>query len=285
MAIVLTISSHVARGHVGNAAAVFALQRLGHDVWPVHTVMLPFHPGHGRVAPVATPIDGLRSLLDALADKGFLEHIDAVHSGYMANADQARAVADFVKRLKAAHRQALYSCDPIIGDGPAPGQGALYVPEDVAVAVSDELVPLADIVTPNLFELAWLTGRTPKDGIDVVDACQALGTEVCLVTSAPAFFAGSIATLLVSGKSGLSAETRRLERVPHGTGDLLAALFLGLLLKRASHEAALLNACGSLFDVLTETARLERDELALIQAQDALVHPRSQPRLQRIAGK
>lgn len=286
MAVVLTISSHVTRGHVGNSAAVFALQRLGHEVWPVHTVMLPFHPGHGSVAPLVTSADGLQALLAALANKGMLKRIDAVHSGYMASADHARAVAGLVAQLKVANPRAIYCCDPIIGDGAAPGgRGGLYVPEPVALAISDELVPLADIVTPNLFELAWLTGRVPKDGAGAIEACRSLGVRTNLITSAPAFFSGSIATLLHSGATSLSAETRMLEQVPHGTGDLLAALFLGLLLKGANHETALLRACGSLFDVLMETQRLERDELALVQAQDMLVNPRSQPRLHRISEK
>lgn len=137
MGTIISISSQVVRGHVGNSVTVFVCQRLGHDVWPVNTVILPFHPGYGPARRIVTAPDDLAAALNAIGEKGFLSEIDAVVSGYLAGAGQAEAVAALVGQVKAANSKALYLCDPILGD-----DGAIYVSGDVAQAVREQLVPL-----------------------------------------------------------------------------------------------------------------------------------------------
>jgi pyridoxine kinase len=277
MAALVSISSQVARGHVGNSATVFVLQRLGHAVWAVPTVVLPYHPGHGHAHAVATGPADLAALLKDLAESQWIGEVAAVLSGYLADPAQTEAIVSFVQAVKRRNGEALYSCDPILGDA-----GRLYVPEAVAAAVRDRLLPEADIITPDLFELGWLSGSTPREPSDIVAAAKALGVPAAPVTSAPALRRGGIATLL-SGPSGAwLAETRELSGVPHGTGDLITALFMARKLSGAKDEAALESASASLFDILSRTVRARLDELALVEAQDALIRAAAPVRMHRI---
>lgn len=277
MAALVSISSQVARGHVGNSATVFVLQRLGHAVWAVPTVVLPYHPGHGRAHALATPQADLSGLLGDLAESRWIGEVAAVLSGYLADPAQARAVVGFVKAVKKQNGKALYCCDPILGD-----TGRLYVPDAVAAAVRDDLVPVADIVTPNLFELGWLAGCTPDGPSEIIAAAKALKVPTALVTSAPGPRRGGIATLLSAPSGAWLAETRKLEGVPHGTGDLITALFMARKLSGAGDEAALQSASASLFEILNRTVRAGLDELALIESQDALIRAAAPVNMHRL---
>src|SRR5687767_13630126 len=155
---VIVISSHVARGSVGNRAAVFALETLGHPVWAVPTVILPWHPGHGRATRIVPAPEEFASLMRDLEKARWLGEVAAVLTGYLGDASQADAAASLVRAVKAKNPDAIYLCDPICGDG-----GDLYVPESVAMAIRDRLLPLADIATPNRFELEWLSGKSLDD--------------------------------------------------------------------------------------------------------------------------
>ncbi len=162
---VIVISSHVVRGTVGNRAAVFALETLGHPVWALPTVILPWHPGHGRATRVAISSDDFDAIVSDLIRAPWRGEVKAVLSGYLGSAAQARSVARLVESLRADNPDLLYMCDPVCGD-----DRGLYVPEETATAIRDNLIPLASIATPNRFELAWLTGTTLETNAAIIDA-------------------------------------------------------------------------------------------------------------------
>jgi pyridoxine kinase len=225
---VAVISSHVARGSVGSRAAVFGLETLGFPVWSVHTVSLPWHPGHGP-APRLVPDDAaFADYMEALGGSPHLGEIGAVLTGYLGSAKQAVPIARFIQAVRRENPDALHICDPVIGD-----EGGLYVPEAVAVEIRDRLFESADIVTPNRFELAWLTGRALESNTDILSAAQAIDIDHVLVTSAFSLLAGGTGNLLVGGPTAILAEHRNIENPPNGPGDLTAALFTGHLLSSA----------------------------------------------------
>ena len=167
---VIVVSSHVARGSVGNRAAVFALETLGHPVWAVPTVMLPWHPGHGRATRIVPPTEQFAAFMADLERAPWLGEVAAVLSGYLGEAGQVEAVASLVETVKAKNPQALYVCDPVIGDS-----GGLYVAEALAAGIRDRLLPLADIATPNRYELEWLSGAKADDMRSTMAAALGLG--------------------------------------------------------------------------------------------------------------
>lgn len=262
---VLSIQSDVVYGHVGNAAARFALQRLGHEVWALPTVLLSNHAGYANVAGESLPADLLRRLIGGLAANGWLSSCDAVLSGYLGHADQAAVVADVVRRVKAANPHALYCLDPVFGDG-----GRAYAKPGVAEAMARLLLPLADIVTPNLFELSSLASVPICDVDDAKTAAVRLGRPLVLATSVPAGI-GRIGTLVAAKDEAWFASTPYLEQVPHGSGDLLAALFLGRRLMDTASCDALAHSAASVFHILS--ASVAAPEMRLIAQQDVIVSP------------
>lgn len=268
---VLSIQSDVVYGHVGNAAARFALQRLGHEVWAIPTVLLSSHAGYARVGGESLSADLLRRVLDGLGANGWLGTCDAVLSGYLGHADHAGVVADAVRRAKAANRDALYCLDPVFGDA-----GRAYAKPGVAEAMARELLPVADIVTPNVFELTSLTSVAIRDADDALVAVRRLGRPVVVVTSVP-LEQGRIGTLAVSNDEAWLASTPLLENPPHGSGDLMAALFLAHRLAGRSLCDALASTAASVFDILEKSVAVRSHEMLLIERQDALVMPPENP--------
>ncbi|MGE3627628.1 MAG: pyridoxal kinase [Hyphomicrobiales bacterium] len=238
MATVLCISSEVVRGYVGGSAARAALERSGHQLWLLPTVILSNHPGHPRCGGEQVPAGRLGAMLDALAGNGWLEEADAVLTGYMPSAEHAGFAAMAARRLREVNPGALLLCDPIMGDDP----GGLYVKEDVAAAQRDELAGAADIVTPNAFELGWMTGRTVDGEAAARDAAARLGRPTVLTTSVPGRHDGEISNLLWRDGTAWVAHVSRRSYAPHGTGDLMAALFLARLLEGTEAPAALAAA-------------------------------------------
>jgi pyridoxine kinase len=265
--VVLSIQSEVVRGHVGNGAARFALQRLAVDVWALPTVVLSNHPGHGRFTGEATPAARLADLIAGLDAHGWLRRCGGVLSGYLGAADQARVVAEAVRRVKALNPGALYLCDPVFGDD----DGA-YGAAGVAEAMARELLPLADIVTPNRFELQSLTSKKVVDAPSAVAAALALGSREVVVTSVP-FDDGMIGTVAVTAGEAWATAAPRLDRVPHGAGDLLAALYLGQRLNEMAPREALEFAASAVDCVLKASAAAHADELRLVATQAALAEP------------
>lgn len=255
---VIVISSHVARGSVGNRAAVFALETLGFPVWAVPTVILPWHPGHGPATRITPPPEAFDAFVADLCRAPWLGEVRGVLSGYLGDAGQAQAVARLVGAVRAARPDAVYVCDPVIGD-----LGGLYVPEATAMAIRDHLVPIADIATPNRYELAWLAGKTLGDLDGIVEAARALAPPMVLVTSAPATEPGSIANLLVTPDATLLATHGLVERPPNGLGDLTAAVLLARILAGQAPAQALRSTMSTVYEILDRTARRGGDELQI----------------------
>ena len=265
---VLVISSHVVRGSVGNRAAVFALETLGHPVWALPTVLLPWHPGHGPANRSVVPQADFSALVDDLCNTPWLGELGGVLSGYLGCLEQAADIARLVDAVRARNADAIYACDPVIGDC-----GGLYVPEATAVAIRDTLIPRASIASPNRYELQWLTGLPVDDGTGIIDAASALGPSRVLVTSAPAMMAGSIGNILITESHALMAEHREVAGAPNGPGDLTAALFLSYIMAGRSDEKALQNTASSVFEILARTAKRGGDELALESETTSLTRP------------
>jgi pyridoxine kinase len=261
---ILSLQSEVVYGHVGQGAARFALQRLGHEVWAVPTVLLSSHAGYGRVEGETVAAGLMRRLIDGLEANGWLSRCDAVVSGYLGSADQAEVVAEAVRRVKAINPAALYCLDPVFGD-----DGRAYAKPGVPEAMSRALLPLADIVTPNAFELSSLAGIFVRDPGEALAATRRLGRQLAVATSI-AVSPERVGILAVANEEAWLASTPRLEGAPHGSGDLFAALFLHARLCGYGLRRALEYATGTVFRILKESVRQGSSELLLVAQQDAL---------------
>ncbi len=274
---VIVISSHVARGSVGNRAAVFALETLGHPVWAVPTVILPWHPGHGRATRIVPEPDKFAALMKDLEGARWLGEVGAVLSGYLGDASQAAAVASLVKAVKAKNPRALYVCDPVMGDS-----GGLYVPIETASAIRDVLMPIADVATPNRYELEWMSGARLDDWKAVIAAALDAGPHSMLVTSAPAMLGGSIGNLLLTPTEALLAEHRVIDKPPNGLGDLTAAVYLARLMAGQPVAKALQSTTAAVFEILARTAKRGGDELQLETDASSLSHPMAMVQLRHL---
>lgn len=234
MARILAVSSQVARGHVGLSAIVPALQALGHEVIAMPTVLLSNHPGHAHVAGERTAPDLLARMMDALDQNGWLGAVDAVITGYLPSVAHVRFAADAVARVKQLRPDAIYLCDPVIGDHPK----GVYIDEAAALAVRTLLVPAADVVKLNMFELGWLAAATMETPDSVAAAVRTLGRPTSIVTSVLPD-ATTIETRLYDGDRLVATQRDpRRPSVPNGTGDLLGGLYLGALIERGGNCAA-----------------------------------------------
>jgi pyridoxine kinase len=259
---VLSIQSEVVHGYVGNTAVRFVLQRLGVEVLALPTVLFSNHPGHGGFRGRATAPEDLRALLEGLDERGFLDRIDAVLSGYLGIPEHADIVRDAVVLLKRKRPGTLYMLDPVFGDDSGP-----YARPGVAEAMGRDLLPLADIVTPNRFELATLAGRPVATETDAIAAARALDRPLVLATSVPCND-GRIGTAAVTASQAWIARTARIDNPPNGIGDLLAALFLADRLTGADLPTALGHSAG-IIDRLIAASPASKD-VRLVEAQAAL---------------
>ncbi|WP_374441885.1 pyridoxal kinase PdxY [Stella sp.] len=269
---ILSVQSWVAAGHVGNSAALFPLQRLGFETWAVPTWVGSNHPGHPRWHGGAMPADRVAGMLAALVDRGLLARCRAVLTGYVGDP----AIGEAIERAVAAARPAgaLYSCDPVIGDR---AEG-IYVAAGIPALFRERLVPAADIVTPNQFELEWLVGRALPTMADIAAGAGELRRSgrggTVLVTSVEAGGDPARQRMLAVGPDGAwLVEHPTVPVRVKGTGDLVAALFLAGLLRTGALPAALAYAASAIHGVLESTRRAGGDELALVAAQDEIVAP------------
>jgi pyridoxine kinase len=256
MARVLAISSHVAFGSVGLAAIVPALHWLGHEVIAVPTVVLSSHPGYPRFAGDAVPAERIASMLDAMEANGWFAETAAVLTGYLPSPEHVQVARQAVERVKAANPAAIYLCDPVFGDEP----DGVYVPEGIPTALRDELLPIAHVTTPNRFELSWLSGLPIAGPEEARLAAAALPTPQVLATSIQAPD-NRLANILFEEERGLACYVRRRASAPHGTGDLMSAMFLGNRLNDFS-LAYCLGAAASAVDA-SVAASMGRNELPL----------------------
>jgi pyridoxine kinase len=275
---VVVISSHVARGSVGNRAMVFALESLGFPVWAVPTVTLPWHPGHGPAPRIVAPAAEFSAFMRALSSSPHLGEVGAVVTGYLGAPEQAGPIADFIAELRRVNPAALHVCDPVIGD-----RGGLYVAEEIAGQIRDRLFASADIVTPNRFEFAWLTGTEADSNAAICAAAADLSARHVLVTSAHAMLAGGTGNLLVSDGEAQLAEHRQIDNPPNGPGDLTAALFLARLLTGAPPQKALQLATASVYELVARACKRGADELMLETDQASLARPMSMVQTRRLA--
>src|ERR1700710_2108892 len=178
----LSIQSFVAYGHVGNSAATFPLQRLGHEVWPVSTVVFSNHTGYGAWrGPLLAP-DDVRAVITGIAERGVLPTCDAVLSGYLGSPGICEVVVDAVAQVKAANPRATYTCDPVMGNATS----GCFVDPAIPPIIREQVVPVADLVTPNQFELGFLTDTSPHSlpsTLAAVELVRAMGPSSVLVTS------------------------------------------------------------------------------------------------------
>ena len=274
---VISISSHVARGTVGNRAVVLALESLGFPVWSVPTVTLPWHPGHGPSTRIVPPAEDFAGMVDDLAGSPWLAEVGAVITGYFGDPAQIEPVARLIEAVKKANPQALYLLDPVTGDG-----GRLYQPEATLAGIRDRLMPLADIATPNRFELEFLTGMEFTSNAHLIEAASALGPAIVVVTSAFPLLKGGIGNLMVDGYQALLAEHRQIPDVPNGLGDLTGAVFLARILSGSTPEKALQTATAAVYEILARTTKRGADELTLETDADSLKHPMAMVQMRKL---
>lgn len=271
---VLSIQSHVAYGHVGNSSAVFALQRLGTEVWPVHTVQFSNHTGYGDWKGRVFDGASIDEVIEGIADREVLGTCTAVLSGYLGSADIGQAVLGAVARVREANPGAVYCCDPVIGDV---GRG-VFVRPGIEELLREKVLPVADVLTPNHFELDLLAGTTTTTlaGVkDAVASLQARGPGTVLTTSLVTDDTPDDAVDLLASQDGRHwrVRTPKLGLSVNGAGDATAALFLAHWLRERSAAAALGAATASVWGLLAATEAAGSREILLVAAQQELVSP------------
>jgi pyridoxine kinase len=263
---VLSIQSQVVYGHVGNSAAAFVLQRQGHAVWQVPTVLFSNHLGKPTFRGRDVPAEQARDLIQGLKELGNLDDVDMLLTGYLGTPDTARLAAELAGIIRKQKPHAIFACDPVMGD-----DDALYVKPDLAEAITSDLVPIADVLLPNIFELARLTGRTVKDGAAALEAAQALqratGVKVLVATGVPADRPDRIAALALEGGEVHRAESPRRKLRVSGTGDTFSALFNGHYVRERDAGGALDFAMRAMDVICTATEQADADELLIVQTQ------------------
>lgn len=273
---IMSIQSHVAYGHVGNASAVFPMQRLGVEVWPIHTVQFSNHTGYGDWKGRVFDGHSIEELIDGITDRGVLSKCDGVISGYMGSADIGEAILSAVERVKQANPKALYCCDPVIGDF---GRD-VFVRPGIPEFIRDKALPVADIITPNHFELENLAGDKISN-IDQLKMAMAelssIGPKVILVTSVTTEETPDDAIDLVAGENGKfwRVRTPKLNCSVNGAGDAIAALFFVHYMRSASAGVAVAEAAASIYGLLKRTQDAGSREILTVAAQDEFVSPTS----------
>jgi pyridoxine kinase len=296
---ILSVQSSVAYGHVGNSAATFPLQRLGHDVWPVLTVHFSNHTGYGSWRGQVLDPAVVSEVIQGIDDLGLLASVDAVLTGYQGSPGVAEVVLETVQRIRRLNPAVVYCCDPVMGDV----DRGMFVLPGVPELIRDRVVPVADVVTPNAFELAYLAGVPLGDITDLtgllaaVQTVRAMGPSTVLVTSVSGSVARSvsrsvvgagssrdddeIAMLAVDPTGAFLVRTPRLPISVNGAGDVTAALFLAHL--PSGVQTALARVASSVYAILRRTAEAGAREIQLIQAQDEIAHPACEFEVIRLA--
>ncbi len=274
---VLSIQSAVAYGHVSNSAAVFPLQRIGVEVLPVYTVNFSNHTGYGAWrGPLISP-DDVRDVITGIEERGVLGDIDVVLSGYQGGEGIADVILDAVARVKAANPSAIYACDPVMGNA----RSGCFVAPAIPVLLRERVVPAADLITPNQFELGELTGTRPdtiESTLESVELIRAQGPSSVLVTSVerPDRDEDTIEMLAVTAEGSWIVQTPRLPFKANGSGDVTAALFTAHFRRTGDAADALARATSSVYDLLERTHRSGERELQLVESQEAYANPRMQ---------
>ena len=274
---ILSIQSAVAYGHVGNSAAVFPLQRIGVEVIPVNTVNFSNHTGYGAWrGPLISP-EQVGEVITGVEERGAFPQIDVVLSGYQGGVGIGDVIVDAVQRVKAANPSALYACDPVMGNA----KSGCFVAPEIPDLLRDRVVPNADIITPNQFELGFLTGTEPgslESTLASVELARAMGPSVVLVTSVerPDRDPETIEMLVVDDAGRWIVQTPLLPFKANGSGDVTAALFAAHYGETRDAKLALERTASSVFDLVELTYRSGQRELQLVEAQECYANPRMQ---------
>ena len=274
---ILSIQSAVAYGHVGNSAAVFPLQRIGVEVLPVYTVNFSNHTGYGAWrGPLIAP-DDVREVITGVEERGAFPKVDAVLSGYQGSEGIGDVIIDAVTRVKAANPRAIYACDPVMGNA----KSGCFVAPAIPVLLRERVVPVADLITPNQFELGFLTGTEPdtiESTLAAADLAREMGPRTVLVTSVerPDRAPDTIEMMVVDDTEAWIVQTPLLPLKANGSGDVTAALFTAHYLATGSAGEALARTASSVWDLLRTTHESGERELQLIEAQEYYAEPRMQ---------
>ncbi|MGK9221962.1 MULTISPECIES: pyridoxal kinase PdxY [unclassified Microbacterium] len=272
---ILSIQSAVAYGHAGNSAAVFPMQRIGVEVLPVYTVNFSNHTGYGAWrGPLIPPAD-VAEVIRGVEERGAFASLDAVLSGYQGSEGIADVIIDAVARVKEANPAAVYACDPVMGNA----KSGCFVAPAIPDLLRERVVPVADIITPNQFELGFLTGTAPdtlESTVAAADAARDMGPRTVLVTSVerPDRPEGTIEMMVVDDDGAWVVQTPHLPMKANGSGDVTAALFTSHYLATRSAPDALARTASSVFGLLEQTLAAGDRELQLVQAQEHFAHPR-----------
>jgi pyridoxine kinase len=274
---ILSIQSAVAYGHVGNSAAVFPLQRIGVEVLPVYTVNFSNHTGYGAWrGPLIDPED-VRNVITGVEDRGVFPQIDVVLSGYQGGVGIGDVIVDAVKRVKEANPSAIYACDPVMGNA----KSGCFVAPEIPILLRERVVPAADLITPNQFELGFLTDTDPttlESTLESADLAREMGPRTILVTSVerPNRDPDTIEMLAIDDSGAWIVTTPMLPLKANGSGDVTAALFTAHYRETGSAATALQRTASSIFDLIDTTHRSGERELQLVEAQEFYAHPRMQ---------
>jgi pyridoxine kinase len=274
MTTILSIQSSVAYGHVGNSAVTFPLMRMGVEVWPVNTVHFSNHTGYRTWRGPLLGAADLHDVVHGIDERGVLGDVDAVLSGYQGGDDIGAVILDAVALVKLRNPAAIYCCDPVLGDADV----GSYVLPGIAEFMREQVVPAAQIITPNQFELTCLTGlpvATMDDVLDAADAARGLGPDIVLITSVVRGDAppGMIDMVAVDAEGAWLVSTPRLARTFTGSGDVTAATFLAAQLRLQDLPKAVAHTAAVIYGLLTVTDALGLSELALIAAQEEFIRP------------
>jgi len=274
---ILSIQSAVAYGHVGNSAAVFPLQRIGVEVLPVYTVNFSNHTGYGAWrGPLISP-DDVREVITGIQERGVFPQIDAVLSGYQGGEGIGDVILDAVAHVRAANPAAVYACDPVMGNA----KSGCFVAPAIPVLLRERVVPAADIITPNQFELGYLTGTEPHTlaaTLEAADAARAMGPRTVLVTSVerPDREPDTVEMMLVTDGGAWIVQTPLLPMKANGSGDVTAALFTAHYVRTGDGSDALARTVSSVYDLLRRTYESGDRELRLVESQEFYAAPRMQ---------
>lgn len=274
---ILSIQSAVAYGHVGNSAAVFPLQRIGVEVLPVYTVNFSNHTGYGAWRGPLIPPEDVREVVTGIEERGAFPAIDAVLSGYQGSEGIGDVIIDAVARVKAANPDAVYACDPVMGNA----KSGCFVAPAIPVLLREKVVPVADIITPNQFELGFLTETEPdtiESTLASADLARAMGPRTVLVTSVerPDREPDTIEMMVVDDSGAWIVQTPLLPMKANGSGDVTAALFTAHYLATGDAAEALARTTSSVWDLLRETYESGERELKLVESQEYYANPRMQ---------
>jgi pyridoxine kinase len=264
---VLSIQSQVVYGHVGNSAAAFVLQRQGHAVWQVPTVLFSNHLGKPTFRGRDVPAEQARDLIEGLKELGYLDDVDMLLTGYLGTPDTARLAKELAHLIRRQNPQAIFACDPVMGD-----DDELYVKPDLADTIAEELIQAADVLLPNVFELGRLTGRIVKDEGSALDAARALqeqtGVKLVIATGVPTTRPDRIAAFAVTTAGAHRAEAARRKLRVSGTGDTFSALFNGHYVTSRDAARSLDFAMKAMEVICTATSEADADELLIVQTQE-----------------